>query len=90
MEEVVRKTAEEYDAAMQAALRGKPTAIFFGQGNKKSLKLVAAAIQRGHSILNGVEVPNHSRRKVGKLANRWRGGRRGKRLSLWLAQRHEI
>jgi hypothetical protein len=52
------------------------------QGAKKLLRLV----ERGRLFINNTEAFNLSRRKANKLAYRWRGNRRGRRIAQWLAR----
>lgn len=48
------------------------------------VKRLMAAVEGGWSFVNGEELSQLSRTKARKLAYRWRGNRRGRRITAWL------
>ncbi len=59
--------------------------IIFGNVQKPRIaKRLMDAVDGGRSFVNGEEVFHLSKTKARKLAYRWRGNRRGRRIAAWL------
>lgn len=53
-------------------------------GDFRSAQRMIKLVQRGRCFVNGEEVFHLSKTKARKLAYRWRGNRRGRRIIAWL------
>lgn len=60
------------------------TIVFKNVQNPRVVKRLMAAVEGGGSFVNGEEVFHLSKAKARKLAYRWRGNRRGRRITAWL------
>lgn len=52
--------------------------------NSRIAKRLMDAVDGGRSFVSGEEVFHLSKTKARKLAHRWRGNRRGRRITAWL------
>lgn len=73
--------------AIRDAMRRKPETITIEEiKDSRTAKRMVRAVQRGRLFIDGGEAFSLSRTKARKLAYRWRGNRRGRKIAAWLVR----
>jgi hypothetical protein len=71
--------------SIKAAMRADASVTMIGEARPNAhSKRLLRLVRSGRTFINGEEVFHLSRRQGRKLAYRWKGSKRGKRIAAWL------